>query len=113
MGLVNQTACQDPLQCDFFSQRIVSKSGFRDVFDSVFLHVETRKVFINLATYKPDQAWMIQQDEAFSKYTRDENLACKNLMLNNDGKYSQPFLDALKALALRQSGLPKVPLTWT
>jgi putative transposase len=88
-------------QCDFFSKRIISKSGFRDVFVLVFLHVESRKVFITPATYKPDQAWMIQQAEAFSQYTKDEDLACKTLMLDNDGKYSQPFLDALKSSGIK------------
>jgi putative transposase len=88
-------------QCDFFSKRIISRSGFRDVFVLVFLHVESRKVFITPATYKPDQAWMIQQAEAFSQYTKDEDLACKTLMLDNDGKYSQPFLDALKSSGIK------------
>ncbi len=44
---------------------------------------------------------MIEQLEAFSKYTRDENLACKTLMLDNDGKYSQPFLDALQTSSIK------------
>jgi putative transposase len=88
-------------QCDFFSKRIVSKSGFRDVFVLVFLHVETRKVFITPATYKPDQAWMIEQAEAFSQYTKDQELPCKTLMLDNDSKYSQRYLDALKSSGIK------------
>jgi len=67
----------------------------------VFLHVESRKVFITPATYKPDQAWMVQQAEAFSKYTKDENLSCKILILDNDGKYSQPFLDSLQSSGIK------------
>ena len=91
-----ETLCQ----CDFFSKRIVSRSGFRDVLVLVFLHVETRRVFITPATYKPDQAWMIQQAEAFSQYTKAERLPCKILMLDNDGKYTQPFMDALKSAGI-------------
>jgi len=88
-------------QCNFFSKRIVSKSGFRDVFVLVFLHVKTLRVFITPVTYKPDQAWMTEQAEAFSQYTKEEDLPCKILMLDNDGKYSQPFLDAFKTSGIK------------
>lgn len=80
-------------QCDFFSKKIVSKTGLRDVFVLVFLHVDTRRVYISPATYKPDQAWMVEQAEAFIRHTKSERLPCKILMHDNDGKYSQPFLN--------------------
>ncbi|MEO1615006.1 MAG: integrase core domain-containing protein [Planctomycetota bacterium] len=83
-------------QCDFFSKKIVSKTGLRDVFVLVFLHVETRRVFITPATYKPDQEWMVEQAEEFIHHSKSEKLPCKILMHDNDGKYSQPFLDAFK-----------------
>ena len=83
-------------QCDFFSKKIVSKTGLREVFVQVFLHVETRRVFITPATYKPDQRWMVEQAEEFIRHTKSEKLPCKILMHDNDGKYSQPFLDAFK-----------------
>jgi putative transposase len=79
-------------QCDFFSKKIVSKTGLRDVFVLVFLHVETRRVYISPATYKPDQAWMVEQAEAFIRHTKSERLSCKILMHDNDSKYSKPFL---------------------
>ena len=83
-------------QCDFFSKKIVSRTGLRDVFVLVFLHVETRRVFITPATYKPDQEWMVEQAEEFIRHTESEKLPCKILMHDNDGKYSKPFLDAFK-----------------
>jgi len=83
-------------QCDFFSKKIVSKTGLRDVFVLVFLHIETRRVFITPATYKPDQEWMIEQADEFIRHCKAEKLPCKILMHDNDGKYSQPFLDAFK-----------------
>jgi putative transposase len=80
-------------QCDFFSKKIVSKSGLRDVFVLVFLHVDTRRVYITPATYKPDREWMVQQAEAFIRHTKSERIPCDLLMHDNDGKYSEPFLD--------------------
>ena len=59
-------------QCDFFSKKIVSKAGLRDIFVLVFLHVETRRVFITESTYKPDEAWMIEQAEAFIQHTKTD-----------------------------------------
>ena len=38
-------------QCDFFSKKVLTPKGFRDLFVLVFLHVETRRVFIPPATY--------------------------------------------------------------
>ena len=79
-------------QCDFFSKKIVSKTGLRDIFVLVFLNVKTRSVFITPSTYKPNEAWMIQQAEAFAEHTKKVKIPCKILMHDNDGKYSKPFL---------------------
>ncbi|TWT84570.1 Integrase core domain protein [Planctomycetes bacterium CA13] len=79
-------------QCDLFSKKIVSRTGLLDVFVLVFLNIETRRVYISPATYKPDQAWMVEQAEAFIRHTKSERLSCKILMHDNDGKYSKPFL---------------------
>ena len=83
-------------QCDFFSKKIVSKTGLRDIFVLVFLNVKTRQVYISPSTYKPDQVWMIEQAEAFIKHTKDNTLPCKIVMHDNDGKYSKPFLEVFK-----------------
>ena len=83
-------------QCDFFSKKIVSKTGLRDIFVLAFLNVKTRQVFITPSTYKPDQTWMIEQAEAFIEHTEEHKLPCKIVMHDNDGKYSKPFLDVFK-----------------
>ncbi len=72
-------------QCDFFSKKIVSKSGLRDIFVLVFLHVESRRVFISPSTYKPNECWMIEQAEAFKVFAKTESLPCKLVMHDNDG----------------------------
>ena len=82
-------------QCDFFSKKIVSKAGLRDIFVLVFINVETRKVFLSPSTYMPDEKWMVQQAEAFLESTKVDGPKCKILMHDNDGKYSKPFLERL------------------
>jgi putative transposase len=88
-------------QCDFFSKKIVSRSGLRDIFVLVFLHVETRRIFITPSTYNPDQAWMVQQAESFVEHLKNEQLPCKVLMLDNDSKYSLPFTKTIEKAKIR------------
>ncbi len=61
-------------QCDFFSKKIVSKSGLRDIFVLVFLHVQSRQVCISPSICKPDESWMIQQADAFERFVNDQKL---------------------------------------
>jgi putative transposase len=88
-------------QCDFFSKKIVSKTGLRDIFVLAFLNIKTRQVYLTPSTYKPDQAWMIEQAEAFIKHTQDKKLPCKIVMHDNDGKYSKPFLDVFNMAKIK------------
>ncbi len=37
-------------QCDFFSKRVLTPKGFKELFVVVFLHVQTRRVFLTRAT---------------------------------------------------------------
>ena len=94
--LILQRHAQTLWQCDFFSKKVVSKTGLRDLFVLVFLHVETRRVLITPSTYTPDEKWMIEQAEAFVRHTKSAGLRCKILMHDNDGKYSTRFLDPIK-----------------
>jgi len=55
------------VQCDFLSRKVVSLAGFRDLFVLVFLHVDTRCVFLTPATYHPNEAWICDQAKAFVK----------------------------------------------
>ncbi len=55
---------------DFFSKKVVSATGLRDLFALVSLHVETRRVFISPATYNPYEAWVLEQSEAFKQHLK-------------------------------------------
>ena len=46
-------------QCDFFSKRVLTWKGFRKLFVLVCLHVESRRVFVTPANYRPDGAWQV------------------------------------------------------
>ena len=78
-------------QCDFFSKKVVSKTGIRDLFATAFLHIESRRVFISPGTHHPDDAWVLEQAEAFKQHLKNEKLSCKLLPLGREPKFTKSF----------------------
>ncbi len=78
-------------QCDFFSKKVVSKTGLRDLFAIAFLHIESRRVFISPGTYHPDEAWVLEQAEAFKQHVKKEKIPFKLLMHDRDTKFTKSF----------------------
>jgi len=60
-------------------------------FSVAFLHLESRRVFITPSTYNPDEAWVLEQAEAFKRHIKDEKLQCKFLMHDRDTKFTKSF----------------------
>jgi putative transposase len=78
-------------QCDFFSKKVVSKTGLRDLFAIAFLHIESRRVFISPGTYNPDETWVLEQAEAFKQFIKEGKLQCKFLIHDRDTKFTKSF----------------------
>jgi putative transposase len=57
-------------QCDFFSKKVLTLKGIRDLFVIAFLNVKTRQVFLSPATLHPNEAWVVAQAESFVKQAR-------------------------------------------
>lgn len=83
-------------QCDFFSKRILTLKGIRDVFVLAFLHVETRRVVLSPATFHPDEAWVVEQALAFVKNAREQGLRVRMLQRDRDTKFTATFDAELK-----------------
>ncbi len=84
-------------QCDFYSKKVMTLKGLRDLYLLIFLHVETRRVFIAPATYHPNEAWVKQQAEAFLEHTKETGLDTALVMHDRDTKFTASFDDVLKA----------------
>ncbi len=84
-------------QCDFYAKPVLTLKGFRDLYLLIFLHVETRRVFITSATYHPNEAWVKQQAEAFLQHAEETGLGTAMVMHDRDTKFTASFDDALKA----------------
>jgi putative transposase len=93
-------------QCDFFTKRIVTPKGLRDAFVLVFLHVQTRRVFVTPATLHPNEAWVKEQAAAFLKHAKKAKLGADIVMHDRDGKFTATFDEVLKAGGLRVQRTP-------
>jgi len=87
-------------QCDFFSLRALMPKGLRDLFVLVFLHVETRRVFVSPATAHPNEAWVTEQAEALRQHLKDTGLKAEIVMHDRDTKFTAAFDETLKNAGL-------------
>lgn len=88
-------------QCDFFSVRTLTRKGFRDLFALVFLHVESRRVYLSPATYHPNEAWVCDQARTFARHVKPSGLGADIVMHDRDSKFSVAFDAELKNAGLR------------
>ena len=73
-------------QCDFFSKKVLTIKGIREIFVIAFLNVETRKVVLSPATFHPNEPWVVAQAESFVKQAREQKLPVAMLQRDNDAK---------------------------
>ena len=97
-------------QCDFFSKRIWTRFGPRQMFALAFIHLETRRVFVTPATDSTNSRWMVQQARAFLDYAGEQGLACEILMRDHDGAFSKIFDQVFKDQGIQVKPVgPKAP----
>ena len=87
-------------QCDFYAKKVLTIKGFRDLFLLVFLHVETRRVFIAPSTFHPNEAWVKEQANAFLKHVEGTGLGATMVMHDRDTKFTAAFDGILESADL-------------
>jgi len=87
-------------QCDFFSHKVLTLRGVRELFVIAFLHVGSRKVFVTKAAEHPTAAWVSDQAEAFAESLPTARLQAKIIFHDRDGKFARVFDDTLRANGL-------------
>jgi len=83
-------------QCDFFSKRVWTIAGPRQIFALAFIHLGRRRVFVTPATFQPDAAWMERQARAFIAHAAAEHLPCSIVTRDHDSKFSSVFDQVFK-----------------
>lgn len=78
-------------QCDFFSKRIWTSTGPRQVLALAFINVATRRVFVTPSTFSTGGKWIERQARAFLEHAQTEGLTCTILMRDMDKAFSKQF----------------------
>lgn len=88
-------------QCDFYAKKVLTLKGFRDLFLLIFLHVETRRVFIAPSTFHPNESWVQQQAKAFLTQVGAMGLGAKTVIHDRDTKFTASFDQCLESANLQ------------
>ena len=78
-------------QCDLASKRKWTIRGMVDLYFLVFIHVESRRIWVSPCTAHPTGEWTTQQARNFDMFLQDEALPCEILQRDQDTKYVDSF----------------------
>ncbi len=91
---------------DFFTTEIWTKGGLVTYYVLFFMHVATRRIHVAGITPYPHEEWMIQTARNVSM--ADIGFLARGwyLIHDRDSKYSQAFIETLKAVGIKDVTLP-------
>ncbi|XZE56515.1 integrase core domain-containing protein [Planctomycetaceae bacterium SH139] len=84
-------------QCDFASKRKWNIKGMVDLYFLVFIHVETRRIWVSPCTANPTGEWTTQQARNFDMFLQDKGLPCEILQRDQDSKYVDSFDEVFRS----------------
>lgn len=93
-------------QCDFASKRKWTIKGMVDLYFLVFIHVETRRIWVSPCTANPTGQWTTQQARNFQMHLQDENLPCEILQRDQDSKYVDSFDEVFRSTGCKIKKTP-------
>ena len=93
-------------QCDFASKRKWTVKGMVDLYFLVFIHVETRRIWISPCSANPTGQWTTQQARNFDMFLQDEGLSCEILQRDQDSKYIDSFDEVFRSTGCRIKKTP-------
>src|SRR6185436_14731730 len=77
------------VQCDFLSKKVVTLTGFWELYLLVFWHVQTRRAYITPATAQPNEAWVREQTREFLKRAKQNKLPVGMVFHDRDTKFTK------------------------
>jgi putative transposase len=80
-------------QCDFASKCMWTIKGMVDLYFLVFIHIESRRIWVSACTARPTGEWTAQQARNFDIFLEEEHLPCSIVQRDRDTKYVQAFDD--------------------
>ncbi len=77
--------------CDFFAKNVITPLGLRIAYGLVFIHLETRKVYLSPPTYHPHEQWVKQQARNVLMWIEGDGLPVRFVIHDRDTKFSFGF----------------------
>jgi len=77
-----------------------------DLYFLVFIHVETRRIWISPCTANPTGEWTTQQARNFDMFLQDEGLPCETLQRDQDSKYIDSFDEVFQSTGCKIKKTP-------
>ena len=93
-------------QCDFASKRKWTVKGMVDLYFLVFIHIETRRIWVSPCTANPTGQWTTQQARNFQMHLQDEGLPCELLQRDQDTKYVDEFDEVFRSTGCKIKKTP-------
>ena len=87
--------------CDFFSKKVWTLGGLKDVFVLFFINIKTRRVHIAGLTTNPDNQWMVQQASGMSTFFAQQPVPPKHLVMDLDTNFTADFRKSLENAGLK------------
>ncbi|HBN77037.1 MAG TPA: hypothetical protein DD473_14715 [Planctomycetaceae bacterium] len=84
-------------QCDFLVKPQWAITGMKDLFQMLFIHIGTRRIWISTSTNNPNSNGMSQQAKSFLQHCDDVELKHTIIMRGNAGKFQKGFDEVLEA----------------
>ncbi len=82
-------------QCEFVSKRVITRLGIREMFVLVFIHVQSRRIYVSPGTPNPNDVWVQGQADAMLRFAKKSKLGVEIVMHDRNSKcFDAKFTDA-------------------
>ena len=92
--------------CDFFCKNVWTPIGKRVAYGLMFIHLDSRKVFVSPSTYHPTEDWVEQQARNVAMWLEDERLDARFIVHDRDTKFTESFNHILKLAGMETIRTP-------
>jgi putative transposase len=92
--------------CDFFSKRAITKRGIVDLYAMVFIHLDTREIFVTTSTARPNSKWVAEQARNFLTHVADRDDRPGHLLRDRDRKFTRQFDAIMNSSGVKPKLLP-------
>ncbi|QNN25170.1 transposase [Planctomycetales bacterium ZRK34] len=77
--------------CDFFCKTVWTPMGKRVAYCLMFIHLESRKVFVSPSTFNPTDSWVQQQGRNVKMWAGEQGIDLRYLLHDRDTKFTEAF----------------------